>query len=596
MEPSLLIWNRLEPSLRNENQLDNALRFEVADALWMLTRQWQFGEFEAEDAGTASFVQMKGQHATPASIGPDPGKTTPFNFNDTPFEEAFEAAEFIPEVSDRIEMGRHWERLIKKRLTGARRSQVWQMFRTNTRFHFTSAIPEQPDRVHKFQHAQKHSDDQKNQLINAVAGGKAMDGYALIHELKQGKQASVFLSAPDAEVDQVGKEFLAWYKRVYGQPLENADSWHAAHLEYQTQLNFAGTTGKEYALQKSEYYGEGVDWFGFVSKTTRSADGTVGGSLTVNEKVETVIPSGVRFRGMPAARLWEMEDSQVDFGAIRANSTELSKMIFAEFGLVYGNDWLVAPINFPLGSICKVSDLVVTDNFGKTTQVGEIVPDANWGFFQSRVDVNGARWLFLAGSSELIQEDKPVEKVSFLRDEMANLVWAVEEGVASPYGGSRDGGKLAKMTAELVRSIQTPKESSEGKDSGSGWKYKAGTLMAENRIPFIPAAVEQSQAGKFERRAVVLQRAATPRVSDDFEPVRIRPRTRLLGYNGQLEDQKPNPLFIFEEEIPRAGIELAYIWKRTRWFNGKTRVWLSRRKSVGRGEIDANFRFDTLRK
>ena len=69
MPESILLWNRLEPSLRNENQLDDALRFEIADALWMLTRQWQFGEFEAEDAGTASFVQMKGQHSKAISLG-----------------------------------------------------------------------------------------------------------------------------------------------------------------------------------------------------------------------------------------------------------------------------------------------------------------------------------------------------------------------------------------------------------------------------------------------------------------------------------------------------------------------------------------------
>lgn len=291
-----------------------------------------------------------------------------------------------------------------------------------------------------------------------------------------------------------------------------------------------------------------------------------------------------------------MEDSQVDFGSIRAASTELSKMIFAEFGLVYGNDWLVAPVSFPLGSICRIKELVVTDNFGKISQLSEIVPDTNWGFFQSRVEVNGARWLFLSGSTGFIEEGKPVEKVSFLRDEMANLVWGVEDLIASPYGGSRDAGKLAKMTSQLVNSLYTQQETGEGKDSGEDWKYKAGTLMAENRIPFIPAAVEQTQAAKFERRTVVLQRAATPRVSDDFEPVRIRPRSRLLGYNGKPEDQKPDPLFIFEEEIPRSGIELALVWKRTRWFNGQTRVWLSRRKSVGRGEIDANFRFDTLRK
>lgn len=592
MPESILLWNRLEPSLRNENQLDDALRFEIADALWMLTRQWQFGEFEAEDAGTASFVQMKGQHAKATSLGSRTKKTVPVNFDDAPLEQVVEATEFIPEVSDRVEMGCHWERLIKKRLPANRSNQVWMAFKTNTRFQFSTGLPDQPDRVHKFQHAQKHSDDQYLQLIQTLANGNAFDGYALIQELKQGKQASVFLPSPDATVDQVGQELLAWYKRIYGQPADNSATWHPSHLEYQTQINFDVTGGHEYVLQQSEYFGDGLEWFGFDAEVDH-ADTR---DDTLIDSLHTVIPANVRFRGMPAARLWEMEDSQVDFGSIRASSTELSKMIFAEFGLVYGNDWLVAPIHFPLGSICRLTQVVMTDNFGKITELAEIRPDQNWGFFQSRMEVNGSGWLFLAGSSEIFQEDKPVEKVSFLRDEMANLVWGVEDVIASPYGGSRDASKLARMTSQLVNSLYTKPETGEGEEPGTGWKYKAGTLMAENRIPFIPVLVEPNQGSKFERRKVVLQRAATPRVSDDFEPVRIRPRTRLLGNNGKPEDQKPDPLFIFEEEIPRTGIELGLVWKRTRWFNGQTRVWLSRKKSIGRGEIDANFKFDTLRK
>src|SRR5688500_6335725 len=119
--------------------------------------------------------------------------------------------------------------------------------------------------------------------------------------------------------------------------------------------------------------------------------------------------------------------------------------------------------------------------------------------------------------------------------------------------------------------------------------------MAENRIPFIPMAVDPAQVGALGKRKVILRRAATPRVSDDFPPIRIRPRTGLLGSTGS-ENVRPNAFFIFEEEIPRTGIELSLVWKRTRWFNGQTHTWLARKKKVGRGEIDANFRFDVLRK
>src|SRR6478672_13578502 len=44
-------WNRLEGRPRSAD-FDRSLRAEVRDPLWFLTRQWQFGEFQGEDAGS----------------------------------------------------------------------------------------------------------------------------------------------------------------------------------------------------------------------------------------------------------------------------------------------------------------------------------------------------------------------------------------------------------------------------------------------------------------------------------------------------------------------------------------------------------------
>ena len=51
-EPSITAYNRLEPRPRSQN-FERSLRAEIRDPLWMLTRQWQMGEFEAEDTGSA---------------------------------------------------------------------------------------------------------------------------------------------------------------------------------------------------------------------------------------------------------------------------------------------------------------------------------------------------------------------------------------------------------------------------------------------------------------------------------------------------------------------------------------------------------------
>ena len=51
------VWNRLEGRPRTV-EFDRALRAEVRDALWMLTRQWQLGEFRGDDAGSPVLAQL----------------------------------------------------------------------------------------------------------------------------------------------------------------------------------------------------------------------------------------------------------------------------------------------------------------------------------------------------------------------------------------------------------------------------------------------------------------------------------------------------------------------------------------------------------
>src|SRR5213075_347148 len=51
-DPQITAYNRLEPRARTED-FERSLRAEIRDPLWMLTRQWQMGELEMEDAGTA---------------------------------------------------------------------------------------------------------------------------------------------------------------------------------------------------------------------------------------------------------------------------------------------------------------------------------------------------------------------------------------------------------------------------------------------------------------------------------------------------------------------------------------------------------------
>ena len=69
-------WARLEPVSRDP-ELAPGLEARVYDPLWLLGRQWQFGEFAASDGGSAILAQVT------ASVAPV-NKLRPGRLNPTP--------------------------------------------------------------------------------------------------------------------------------------------------------------------------------------------------------------------------------------------------------------------------------------------------------------------------------------------------------------------------------------------------------------------------------------------------------------------------------------------------------------------------------
>jgi len=56
----------------------------------------------------------------------------------------------------------------------------------------------------------------------------------------------------------------------------------------------------------------------------------------------------------------------------------------------------------------------------------------------------------------------------------------------------------------------------------------------------------------------------------------------------------PQPYFVSEEEVPRAGADVTLGYQRTRWLDGKVYVWSGVRKQAGRGEGSSGLAFDRL--
>jgi hypothetical protein len=59
---SITSWLRLEPRCRDE-EMTESVRARAHDALWMLARQWQVGEFRAEDSGSPVMARWRAESA-----------------------------------------------------------------------------------------------------------------------------------------------------------------------------------------------------------------------------------------------------------------------------------------------------------------------------------------------------------------------------------------------------------------------------------------------------------------------------------------------------------------------------------------------------
>ncbi|MBC8090195.1 MAG: hypothetical protein H7Z40_23295, partial [Phycisphaerae bacterium] len=295
--------------------------------------------------------------------------------------------------------------------------------------------------------------------------------------------------------------------------------------------------------------------------------------VPVLEKYSSFIPAPIKFKGMPLPRFWMMEDSQTDFGKIDTSVTGLLHLLLAEFGLIYSNDWFMLPYPMTVNTVCEIKNMVVTDVFGQHILVrpagrGSESQWHRWAMFH-HTDRNDAtrntNIFYLAPAITTALESDPLEEVTMLRDEMANMVWGVESTVPSQAGRGVSGMEMARPVAEPAPFVPV--------DETAAIRYVLGTTVPENWIPFIPVHLAGSDT------EIQLQRARLPGA---------RPPKGVL-----LNEAQP-VYFINEEEVPRSGVLVKRSYQRARWVGGKTYLWIGRRKETGKGEGWSNLKFDQI--
>jgi hypothetical protein len=561
-QPLISNRNRLEGVPRTD-EFTRSLRAEIADPLWLLCRQWQLGEFEGEDAATACQAKILSEHQQPEMIHFNEGEPVNYNADQFPLETIVESEPLKNDYYLSLQMGRQFFKLMNEAGLSAHRKA----------FIGNYSIAENID-----------PDDNEGIYLSQSTAGAFPDGYKIMEDITNNKWEAFVKSIAGitaADIDQFTKsiapQFINWFTNLYHLPAPGRSAWRPDRMEYNFELDLPHIEDKTKAYLEAKEYSSGrIDWLTFDENSKPAQDNTTdaaAGNETDNfeEIVQSFIPTPLQYAGMPKPRFWEMENSQVDFGKIQTGTSGLLSILLTEYGLTYSNDWFVLPYQLKFNTLCEVKCIMVTDVFGQNILIEPTFkdPEMNWHEFacfrhteiQNRTSPRNR--FYLPSSVLKNQQSEPLEKVNFMRDEMANMVWAIESMVPSAAGGNR------RIKSDLTRYGQdfVPV------DPEAKIRYLIGTSVPKNWIPFIPVHKEGSQ------QEIRLQRAKIPNAPPAVSQL--------------LTEQQPVH-FIEEEEVPRAGVIVTRMYKRTRWLNGKTYLWIARTKTVGRGEGWSGLMFDQI--
>jgi hypothetical protein len=594
--PAITTWNRLEARPRSQT-FDRALRAEVRDPLWMLTKQWQMGEFRGHDAGSPVFAKLLLNTTRLTKYKPAGGPAQILNPSiplDTVVERRpvpMKRQKHPISLGLRLIMARQWFSLIADIAD----------YRSN----FIGAYPIQKPDPSQGGSVEVCAHSESWEMFQAMAG-RAMDGGALLDHLLASNSNHAYDGVPDIDpthyhaLDDRAKRLVAWSARFIAQPTTESDAWVPTHLDYQFAVSAPTSDGKETVYVASDFASPRLDWYSLDLDRSMTTLGDANGSNSTGLPPDTpftTIPVPVSFSGMPNTRWWSFEDHATNFGDIDASTTDLAKLLFMEFALVYSNDWFVIPCTVPSNALVRVRGLAVTNVFGDRLWVAPadqgLEQDwGRWSMFNINIinpdesDTGVDPTLVLLPRLANAQLGPSVEEVFLVRDEVANMVWGVETTVALASGISRPGREVATQTLNYLQAL-IPAGSSTSTMTAAV-RYQAMNSVPENWIPFIPVHVPDSN------REVQLQRAAMPRIlaGDTSAPQKVQPLTALLRYG--LDEDQAQKFFLHEEEIPRAGTRLDQLFARGRWTQGQTYIWLRARKQTGRGEASSGLAFDRL--
>ena len=511
---SITSYMRLEPQTRT-GAPQIGLEARIRDPLWLLGRQWELGEFRGEDAGSPVTVAVTLRSAPITGFAPGRGAAIE-PLGRLGIEQAMTREAGPPDLRLRMRAG---QRLIDALGRAGFRSHG-DALRVSAAFAPTELA----------------TDDAAE--LAALVARRIPDGLRLL-DVVRGE-----LAGAPGPLHAVLTDWLAWATERFA---IGPGAWAPDRLGYE----LAATTADGIRLVAPAIESGELDWHCF--DVEPGAAPTAGATETSID----ARPAPVRYPGMPALRFWQFEDDRVSFGDVEIEREDLGRLLLVHFALIGADDWFVVPAPVPLGAVSSIATLTVTDTFGRTTALspvdaGGAAGTPRWSMFEHTGAATPLLVVPHIAGPALAGE--PLEQVRFVRDEAANLGWAIEDRIEGAAGRSQ-------LVASADPAIAPP---------GPAIAYRLRNELPAAWTPFVPRPIA-SGAIELARGFLV------------GGPV-LPSHSRLLADTTVLR----------EEELPRDGVTVTRGWRYARGPDGAIQLWRRRELRPGAVTPSRSLAFDIL--
>ena len=534
-------WIRLHPESTDDTMV-TSVQARIHDPLWLLGRQWQLDELRHDAGATpidvrvegvvSPLTKLRGGSGTPAASGSFVIETT-----EVPLETLVER-EAVPEkeldnLRLRTEAGMHLLRMLRAADLG-HRAAFW--------------VAESP-----FAAPGADADDATRDWFTLV-NGHVPDGADLPRAIRLHLAPPTGTAPLDPAEAKVVRAFLTWCAARFDRPGSGPSTWDPEHMEYAFTAGALKADG-EAVLVAPEYLEGRLEWYDF-----EEGDGTLGVSGSATPRRAFRIPAPLDFAGMPNPRFWTFEDQSVRFDTLEMLSNpdappSPATLMVLDFALSYSDDWFLVPLKLDSWTVFEATTVAITDVFGDVTVAQP--PDGRWNLF--RLDAlnapSGLSRLFLTASPPEAINGSPIEEVHFLRDEVANVAWAVERVAPHPLGNG-----VETPASTHAADVPTP--------PGLTWTMTPPPPPG-NWFPLLPVVV-----GRLALGALWSARDQKPQ--------------------GQLLADLRSPRRLHQEEVPPEGVQVVRRWQSARAVDGSLHFWIGRSKTPRQTDIAPAVRFDVV--